>query len=109
MHGVNSSFQLATFAWLLYIIFAARPSNLSGSLFAVETFLALPLCTSVVCSGRGAENAFYGEVDKARNGTRTLLLPTQLNHFRDLQRTASSSDSSAPGSSITASSSSISD
>ena len=60
MRGVNNSFQLATFVALVYTTLTRLSSTDSGSLYAIEAFIVLMLCTGGVCSGRGLGNSLEG-------------------------------------------------
>lgn len=57
MRGVNNCFQLSTFAGLMYITLGRGSTQNSGTIYAVEAFIVLLLCTGGVCSGRGLGNA----------------------------------------------------
>ena len=55
MRGVNTCFQLANFAGLLYITIMNGNGQPSGQLFAVEVWIVLIFCLGGVCSGRSYE------------------------------------------------------
>jgi hypothetical protein len=67
MRGVNNCFQLSTFAGLMYITLRQNSAQNSGTIYAVEAFIVLLLCTGGVCSGRGLGNA--SENDQALDET----------------------------------------
>jgi hypothetical protein len=61
MRGVNTCFQLANFAGLLYITIVNGNGQPSGQLYAVEVWIVLILCMGGVCSGKNYESNQKGQ------------------------------------------------